>query len=96
MKKHCKYSNLQYHKVIHINFIVPGEPNCPRYSILSLIEEVIQEKPKTVLSHRAIDTMGLFQLDYTTPSDTREMLISILEMIPELGELFSIYYRQES
>ena len=96
MKKHCKYSILKCHKFIPINFIVPGEPKCPRCAILSLIEEVIKQELRTVLSHRAIDKMTLFDLDHTTPSDTRETLISILEVIPELRELLAIYYTQES
>ena len=96
MKKNCKYSVSKCHKFIPINFIVPGEPNFPRCAILSLIEEVIQQEPKTVLSHRAIDTMQLFDLDHTTPSDMRETLITILENIPELGQLFGIFYTQES
>ena len=64
--------------------------------MLSLIEEVIQQEPKTVLSHRAIDLMQFFVLDHTTPSDMRESFISILEIIPEMGELFAIFYTQES
>ena len=40
--------------------------------------------------------MQLFVLDHMTPSDMRETFISILEIIPELGQLFSIFYAQES
>ena len=96
MINQCKYSISKCHKFICINFIVLGELKYPRCAILSLIEEVIQQQPKTVLSHRAINTMTLFALDHTTPSYTRETLISILEIILELGELFAIYYTQES
>ena len=64
--------------------------------MLSLIEEVIQQEPNIVLSHQAIDLMQLFALDHTTPSDMRETFISILEIIPELGQLFGIFYAKES
>ena len=42
------------------------------------MEETIQEKPKTILSHRVIDVMQIFELDHKALSDTREMMMSIL------------------